>query len=369
MPATIVDVARRARVSTATVSRVLGGVGRARPETRERVLAAARELGYRPSGVARSLKLRATHTLGLIVTDIENPFFPELVRAVEDAARDHGYAILLCNAADDPERESAYLELLVDRRVDGVIIAASSLGIRHREWLAEPPLPVILVNSTARALGLPSITSDNLAGGRIAAEHLLELGHRRIGYLKAPPRNVDAPRRLQGVAHALDRAGAPPPIVAEGQAGVAGGEAAMRELLLRAPDLTAVIAYNDLMAIGAMRAARAAGRRVPDDLSIVGFDDIALAAYVDPPLTTVAQSTAEMGRWAVDQLTARIAGPAAAGGARRATDEPVSGPGPVPADTRRDGASPVHEMAGSGPRSRRLPVRLVVRVSTAPPRG
>ena len=166
MRATIVDVGRRARVSTATVSRVLGGVGRARPETRERVLTAARELGYRPSGVARSLKLRSTHTLGLIITDIENPFFPELVRAVEDAARDQGYAILLCNAADDPEREASYLDLLVDRRVDGVIIAASSLGVRHREWLAEPPPPVVLVNSTARALRLPPIPSDNPARGR-----------------------------------------------------------------------------------------------------------------------------------------------------------------------------------------------------------
>ena len=131
MAATIADVAERARVSTATVSRVLAGLGHARPETEARVLAAARELEYRPSGVARSLKRRTTETLGLIVTDIENPYFPELVRAIEDAARAEGYAILLCNAADDPEREAGYLELLVERRVDGLMIAASGLGSRH----------------------------------------------------------------------------------------------------------------------------------------------------------------------------------------------------------------------------------------------
>src|SRR4029079_291891 len=141
MTATITDVARRANVSTATVSRVLSGGGGSRDAPREKLLAAARELGYRPSGVARSLRQRATRTIGLIVTDIENPFFPQLVRRLEDAARELGYAILLCNADDDPERESGYLELLVDRWVDGVVIAASSLGGRHREWVAPAAAP------------------------------------------------------------------------------------------------------------------------------------------------------------------------------------------------------------------------------------
>ena len=223
MAATIGDVAERAHVSTATVSRVLAGVGRARPETEARVLAAARELDYRPSGVARSLKRQTTETLGLIVTDIENPYFPELVRAVEDAARAEGYAILLCNAADDPEREAGYLELLVERRVDGLIIAASSLGARHAEWLAAPPLPVVLVNTTAADVDLPSIHSDNRAGSRLAAQHLLDLGHRRFGYLMPPPRNVDGPVRLAGVRDALADAGLDPASIA-----IATGRAAGR---------------------------------------------------------------------------------------------------------------------------------------------
>jgi len=339
MTSTIADVAARAGVSTATVSRVLSGTGGARPATRERVEEAARVLGYRPSGVARSLKLRTTRTYGLIVTDIENPFFPLLVRAVEDAARADGYAILLCNAADDPDREGSYLDLLVDRRVDGVIIAASSLGGRHREWLDAAPLPVVLVNCSAPGVRLPSIASDNVAGGRLAAEHLVSLGHRRIGALTAPPRNADGPDRLRGVRAGLEAGGLDPAAmpVASGEAGVVGGERAMRDLLDAAPETTGVAAYNDLMAIGAMRAVRADGRLVPEDVSVVGFDDVDLAAFVDPPLTTVSQSTADMGRWAVARLK-----------------EAVSRNG--------NGATP-----GDSPAEVILPVRLVVRGSTARP--
>jgi DNA-binding LacI/PurR family transcriptional regulator len=333
MASTIADVAERAGVSTATVSRVLAGLGRARPETRARVLEAARALDYRPSGIARSLRRQVTRTLGLIVTDIENPFFPELVRAVEDAARDADYAVLLCNAADDPEREAAYLDLLVERRVDGVVIAASSLGGRHKEWLSEPRLPVVLVNAVDD-VGLPAVASDNRGGARRAVEHLLELGHRRIAHLTAPPRNVDAPDRLQGARDALAAAGLDPEdlVVVAGDAGVAGGERAMHDALHAAPELTAVFAYNDLMAIGAMRAIRAARRAVPRDVSVVGFDDIALAEYVDPPLTTISQQTAAMGRWAVDRLVAQL-----------------------------DRIEPPEE-----PRDRTMPVTLRVRESTGP---
>jgi LacI family transcriptional regulator len=337
MTATIGDVARRAGVSTATVSRVLSGLGRARPETRDRVAMAARELDYRPSGIARSLKLRTTRTIGLIVTDIENPYFPELVRAIEDAARAEGYAVLLCNASNDPEREAGYLDLLVERRVDGIVIAASALGAHHREWLAQAPLPVVLVNTVARGIAMPAVTSDNRAGGRQAIDHLLGLGHRRIGHLTAP-RNLDAPERLAGAraAMAAARSTRESLVVVAGDPGVAGGEEAMGDLLDRAADVTAVFAYNDLMAIGAMRAIRARGRRVPQDISVVGFDDVALAAYVDPPLTTIVQSTAEMGRWAFDRLGRLLSRPSPPGNAR--VDRAVV----------------------------RLPVRLEIRESTAP---
>jgi LacI family transcriptional regulator len=329
MTATIADVAAKAGVSTATVSRVLAGVGQARPETQARVLKAARELDYRPSEVARSLKRRSTQTLGLIITDIENPYFPQLVRSVEDAARAAGYSVLLCNAADDPEREASYLDLLVERRVDGLVIAASSLGARHGDWLTAPPIPVVLVNTAAPEADVPTIMSDNEGGGRMVAEHLIGLGHRRFGYLMPPPRNVDAPDRLAGVRRALREAGIGPDAlqIARGEALVWGGEVAANELLDRAPETTAFIAYNDLMAIGALRALRRRGRRVPAEASVAGFDDVALAAYVDPPLTTIAQRTEEMGRWAVARLVGED---------------------------------------GLGPSSVRLPVDLQIRESTGP---
>lgn len=349
---TIDDVARKAQVSTATVSRVLAGHGRARPETRDRVFEAARELGYRPSGVARSLRQRATRTLGLIVTDIENPFFPQLVRAVEDAARDLGYAILLCNAADDPERESGYLDLLVDRWVDGVVIAASSLGGRHREWLADAQLPIVLVNSTDPEIDLSSIGSDNLAGGALAARHLAELGHERFGLITAPARNVDATDRLAGAREALRAAGIDGDrvLVATDDASVVGGERAATEILERDRRVTAFVAYNDLMAVGAMRAVRAAGLRTPSDVSVTGFDNVDLATYVDPPLTTVAQATSQMGHWAVAQLASELAARATARAAAAAGggDAQPSGPGDGPAN---------HVI---------LPVWLEVRGSTGP---
>jgi DNA-binding LacI/PurR family transcriptional regulator len=383
VPVTIGDVARLAGVSTATVSRVLSGVGGARPATSERVVAAARDLGYRPSGIARSLKLRTTRTLGLIVTDIENPFFPQLVRAVEDAAQADGYALLLCNAADDPEREAAYLDLLVDRRVDGVIIAASSLGARHGEWLAAPPLPVVLVNAPGSEVALPSVTSDNRSGGRIAAEHLLALGHRRIGVLTAGPRNPDASLRLAGISDALLGAGLDPLglATAAGEATVTGGERAMALLLDRAPQLTGILAYNDLMAIGALRALRAAGRRIPEDVSVVGFDDVQLAAYLEPPLTTIAQATADMGRWAVERLRDLLAARLAAlrpdrGGQPAGTTTPSGAAAASRAAAASEAAETTTASEASGAPAQEpapgrepvvfLPVRLVVRGSTGP---
>jgi LacI family transcriptional regulator len=345
MSVTIADVALRAGVSTATVSRVLAGLGGASPATRARVEAAAHDLGYRPSAIARSLKLRTTKTFGLIVTNIENPYFPQLVRAVEDAARLEGYALLLCNAADDPGRESFYLDLLVDRRTDGVIIAASSLGERHRAWLRDARIPIVLVNALSRGVRLPSVTSDNRRGGFVAAAHLIELGHRRLGALTAGRRNADAPLRLAGIGDAMRRAGIDPNSLAivVGDPGVIGGETAMAEMLHRHPGITGIIAYNDLMAIGAMRAIRARGGQVPRDVSVVGFDDVDLAAYVEPPLTTIAQSTAELGRLAVRQLIDRVRNDLADGE-------------PAPAA----GRAAVHIV---------VPVRLEVRGSTGPPPG
>jgi LacI family transcriptional regulator len=334
---TIRDVAARAGVSTATVSRVLAGVSRGRATTRERVLAAAGELEYRPSGVARSLKLRVTHTLGLIITDISNPFFPELVRGAEDRARELGYALLLGNGSEDPEREAAYLELFASRRVDGMIIAAASVTERHARSLRRASLPAVLLNCEIEDRSLAAALSDNRAGGRMVAEHLLSLGHRALGLVTTVAADPAAHDRALGLRETLAAAGLDPDdlVTEEAPRTVAGGHAAMQRLLMRSPHVTGVACYNDVMAIGALRGARASGRSVPADISIVGFDDIDLAAYAEPPLTTVAQQTSALGRWGVDRLVATIRALAE----RREPDPPTTV---------------------------RMPVRLVVRATTAP---
>ena len=324
MAATIVDVARRAGVSTATVSRVMSGAAVARPATRERVLAAVRELDYSPSAVARALKRRETRTLGLLVTDIANPFFPLVVRAVEDEAHARGYGVVFGNAADDPERELAYLDLLLERRVDGLIVASARATRRHAERLARVPVPVVLLNSDAPGAGrLPSISTDHRLGGRLAAEHLLLLGHRVLAHVTAPAGHAAAATdRRRGIEDAMEAAGVDP-----GSLLVADGGGDRRR--------TAVVGFNDLTAIGLLRGLRAAGLRVPDDIAVVGFDDIELAAWTDPPLTTVRQPTEELGRWAVTRIADALADP----------DRPI------------------------GPARVVLDPTLVVRATTSPPQG
>lgn len=337
---TIHDVAARAGVSIATVSRVLAGNPTVRLDYQERVFAAAAAVGYRPSHVARSLRLRSTNSLGLIVTDILNPFFPELVRSIEDRARELGYALVLCNGAEDPEREAAYLDVLLDRQVDGIIIASSSITNRQRVWLTTSPTAVVLVNCDAPGSGLPTILSDNRAGGRLAIEHLLALGHRRLGYLAGrvreghrEGRDTVSAERLAGVRDAMVAAGKARAsvVVVAGDPHGPGGEAAMAALMERAPATTGVFAFNDLMALGALRAADRSGRRVPGELSVVGFDGLQLGVYADPPLTTVAQDVQTMGHLAVESLVALV---------------------------RRDPTSAASETT-------RLPVQLIERGSTA----
>jgi DNA-binding LacI/PurR family transcriptional regulator len=308
-PATVRDVAARAGVSIATVSRAVRGHANVDPRTRKRVEEAARQLSYRPSGVARSLRLRSTRTIGLIVTDIENPFFPQIVSAVEDAARERGYSVLLADGRRDPDREIGSLDVLAERQVDGLIIASTALTSRHKARIRDVPCPVVIVNGESSVAAVPAVVSDNRSGGRLAAEHLLSLGHRRLAYLAAPSVDRWAVReRIAGVRSAIREhsgRGASVAIVVAAE-GVEAGETAARTALQAEPRTTALICYNDLTAIGAVRGLRGLGLSVPDDVSVVGFDDIEMASYVDPPLTTIRQATGEMGRWALASLCRRI---------------------------------------------------------------
>jgi LacI family transcriptional regulator len=303
-PATIRDVARRAGVSTATVSRVLAGIGNPKPDTAAAVMGAVDELGYRPSGVARSLRMKRTRTLGLIVTDIQNPFFPELVQAADLAARPLGYSILLGSAAYDEHRAMHYLDLMVDRRVDGMIIASSQLSDESWQWLLSSPVPVVVVNAEPRGLPVPVITSDNVAGGRLAATHLIGLGHRKIAYIRGIEGfTADVPR-IEGFRTVCREAGIPEADVIEirGDGRFEGGDRATAAILAAHSDVTAIACHNDMTAIGALRAIRTAHLRVPADLSVIGCDDIDAASWVVPSLTTVAQQKAEMGRLAIVHL-------------------------------------------------------------------
>ena len=308
--ATIFDVARRAGVSTATVSRVLAGIGNPRPATEAAVRAAAEALDYRPSGVARSLRMKRTRTLGLIVTDIGNPFFPELVRGADVAARSRGYSIILGSAAYDEHRALHYLDLMVDRRVDGLIIASSQLSNTSRPWLTRSPVPLVAVNAEPTDPSITVITSDNIGGARMATEHLIGLGHRRLAYIRgAESFSADEPRvagfRAAGRAAGLARTDLRE-VRGDGQ--VEGGELAAARLLSERTGITGIVCYNDVTAIGALRALRAAGLRVPEDISVIGCDDIAAAGWVVPSLTTVGQQKAEMGTLAVELLVSRIDG-------------------------------------------------------------
>ena len=340
--ATIKDVAAMAGVSYTTVSHVLNATRAARPETRERVLAAARALDYVPSAVARSLRHRVTHTVGLLVPNIENPFFAELSRGIEDACYAAGYSVVLCSSDDMPERQQSYLRLLHQKRVDGLIVASASDDAPWVEALSEAPFPLVVVDREIVGLQADLVQVVGHMGGRLAAEHLLGLGHRALACIAGPEELGVSRERQRGFEDSLRAAGVELPArwLDRGDFRVVGGHAAARRLLTGADGEllpasqrpTAIFACNDLMAIGALRAAAELRLAVPQALSVVGFDDIELARYVFPALSTVGQPVRELGEAAATALFARIQRPG--GPFERRRLEPVlqlresSGPAP-----------------------------------------
>jgi LacI family transcriptional regulator len=297
------DVAARAGVSQPTVSLVLSRNARARvaPETRERVLQAAAELGYRPNVVARSLVQRRSYALGIIVPDLRNPFFADVISGVERVAAAEGYATLLCEAALTPAER--HLETLQGRLIDGVII--DSLGAASLPDGVLEGLNVVLIDEPSERW--PGVASDALGAGRLAAEHLLALGHRRVAFL-GPAADVHGFRmRERGFVHALRAAGVSldSALLRRVPATVDGGRAAMRAVLALAARPTALFCANDLMALGALKACSAAGVRVPGEMSIVGCDDIEMATLVTPELTTIAVPARELGARAARRSSAR----------------------------------------------------------------
>jgi LacI family transcriptional regulator len=313
----IKDVGRVAGVSISTVSHVLNRTRYVSPALRTRVEAAVADLGYRHNGLARGLRTRRTETVGLIIPDVSNPYYPQLARGVQDAADAAGFAVFVCNSDRRPEAEARLLEALAQRRVDGVILDAAGPSPAVLAALRRYQQPLVLVGSRIDAAQVPGADVVQMApeGGRAAVAHLLQRGHRRIGLIAGPPRGGGAPgdRPAKSGAYfaALADAGiAPDPaLVVSGDYTRAAGRAAMERLLALPPGRrpTAVFAGNDLMAIGALLALRAAGLGVPGEVAVVGYDDIPEAAVTCPALTTVAVPKYEMGRVAAELLLARIA--------------------------------------------------------------
>lgn len=308
-PVTLKELAARAGVHPSTVSRVVNNdpVLRVSAETRARIEALLLETDYRPDGVARSLRLRQTFVLAMLIPDITNPLFASIFLGIEEAAGERGYGVILANTGGRAERERAHLRSLQARRVDGLVLASVSLRDPSVRWLREQGIEHVLVNRYSSERD-PFVGADDLAGGRMATGHLVALGHRRIAHLAGSAGVSTAVQRRRGYLAALAEAGiAPEPelVVESGYLEATGRRAMERLLRLRRPP-TAVFAVNDMAAMGAHAAILASGLRIPEDVAIVGYNDVPLASRLAPPLTTLRVPVRDFGRLSAEMLIEQI---------------------------------------------------------------
>lgn len=302
---TIYDVAKRAGVSTATVSKVLNGSGRISKLTSSRVEQVIEELHYRPSMIASALKKNQTYSIGLLVPDITNPFYGEMARAIEDVALTQEYSVLVCSTDNRPEREEKQLDLLIRKQLDGIIVATSDgTGSATFSRLKKHDIRVAFIDRTISDSPYPIVASDHYRGSYQITEHLIQLGHRRLAILLEPLYLKTSLERLRGFSAALETYGIPQNsfLLLSGGFGAEAGYELARQVLSSKELPTGIVATTDLLAIGAMQKFHEAGIAIPEQLSIVGYDDISMARMVSPPLTTVAQPIAEMSRLAVEYL-------------------------------------------------------------------
>lgn len=308
MGVTIRDVAERAGVSVSTVSRVLTSNAPVQEETKKAVEAAIQTLGYRPNGLARSLRSNETKTLGLIIPDVANPFFPEVAKGVEDAACKRGYSVILCNSGNDRAKEAMYFEVLQERRIDGIIITGSGSLDEYAQLREKEDFPIVFLDRNAEGLNVDSVESDSYSGACQAVQHLIQLGHREIAFVSGPSAASTSGRRLRGYIDTLSRHGISPlpENIFPGDFTLEAGRQAGMALLKRARRPTAVFVSSDIGAVGVMMAAESMHLRIPEDLSVVGFDNTLLSMVSRPALTTVSQPKYEMGQQAVRLLIERL---------------------------------------------------------------
>ncbi len=301
------EVARQAGVSTATISYVINNGPRpVAAETRERILRAIEQLGYYPNELARSLRRQQTTTIGLVIPDLLNPVYASLARSLEKICFEHGYVIIVCSTNRDMDKERRFAELLRAKQVDGVVFLPDSASLEAIDILCEAHVPVVVLEHDVP--GQHCITLNDLRGGMIGTEHLLDLGHRRIGFIQQEPNYTTSRRRLEGASLALRQAGLEPDpaLIVACESDHAAGAAAMDRLLALVEPPSAVFAHNDVIALGAMHAIQKAGLSVPGDISVMGYDDIASAAFFAPPLTTISYPKDAMARSAAQRLLMMI---------------------------------------------------------------
>ena len=305
----IKDVAKKAGVSISTVSRVINQSKPVRPKTRERVLEAIEELGYRPNAIARSLKVKHTQSIGIMVPDIANQFYPEVVRGIEDVANMYEYTIFLCNTDLDDDKELKYFSEMEEKQVDGLIFMGNILTDPLSREMKNADMPVVLIGSDHP--DLPSVTIDNILAAKKAVEYLLHKGHRRIAVITGKMKDPMMGRaRLKGYREALENAGIPwkSEWVVEGGYRFNSGYEGAKRLLILDERPTAIFVASDEMAIGAMRAILEKGLQIPDDIAVIGFDNVDMSGKVYPSLTTMGQPMYEMGAIGMRLLTKYLQG-------------------------------------------------------------
>ena len=329
MRISIKDIAKAAGVSHSTVSRALGDSPLVNPETKARLQRLAAAMGYSPDAAARGLVMGRTRTVGLVVTTIADPFIAEVVLGIESTAFEHNYTVILATSNAQPDREVAAVEMLRSKRVDGVIVTASRVGALYRDRLKQIGVPVVLLNNHSKHGGpyTFSVRVDDHHGGWLATKHLSSLGHRRIAYLGVgEPEHSSNAERHAGYCRALAEAGiaSDPALHLAGNGRSDGGEAALVRLLELDALPTAAFCYNDMTAVGVLCAARELGVAIPQTLAVVGFDDIPLASFISPSLTTIAQPKFELGHKAM-QMALSLMEPGAPGAREEVHDISLKG--------------------------------------------
>lgn len=312
---TIKDVAKKAGVSISTVSRVLTSRAHVNEETKEKVIKVIEELNFKPNLIARGLKERRTNTIGLIIPDISNPYYPKIAKSVEDYAKQLGYAVILCNTYDNLEEELKYVDMLKKRYIDGIIFITASKDGKHIKNLMDENFPVVQLDRF-RDANVPSVVSDNINGAYEATKYLIENGHKKIACVIGNTNNQIFIDRFIGCMMALNENNikVPDEFVIKDANTLEEVHESVMELLKNYQHPTAIFSSSDQKSFGIYRAIRDCGLKVPDDISVIGYDNVDLAKYLDPPLTTYDQSVKEMGVLAVKRLIEQIESSSKIGG-------------------------------------------------------